>query len=91
MSSQPDVGGLSLTAPGAPDAPARKQLAGFIQEACGVHVDSDEETDEHSDDPPIDRQPARALSAVGVSILCDFLNCSAHLPPYLPFSYNNSH
>jgi len=38
-------------APAALDAPTRQKLAGFIEEACGVHVDSDEETDEHSDNP----------------------------------------
>ena len=54
MSSQLDMGALSMDAPAAPaalDAPTRQKLAGFIEEACGVHVDSDEETDEHSDNP----------------------------------------
>ena len=44
MSSQLDMGALSMDAPAAPDAldaPTRQKLAGFIEEACGVHVDSD--------------------------------------------------
>jgi len=42
MSSQLDMGALLMDAPAAPaalDAPTRQKLAGFIEEACGVHVD----------------------------------------------------
>ena len=56
MSSQLDMGALSMDAPAAPaalDAPTRQKLAGFIEEACGVHVDSDEETDERAVSPPL--------------------------------------
>ena len=50
------MGALSMDAPAAPaalDAPTRQKLAGFIEEACGVHVDSDEETDERAVSPPL--------------------------------------